>query len=100
MGESAACGLHCIKMNNIGVKFGREVVLKNVNIHVHCGQLTVIIGRNGARQNYFTKSHFRRNRTHRKHYFYGYEKEYNQKNKNRLCAPSYPYRKTYANYCI
>jgi ABC-type transporter Mla maintaining outer membrane lipid asymmetry ATPase subunit MlaF len=77
MGESAACGLHCIKMNNIGVKFGREVVLKNVNIHVHCGQLTVIIGRNGARQNYFAKSHFRGNRTYWEHYFYGYEKEYN-----------------------
>ena len=43
-----ACGLHCTKINNIGVKFGKEVILKDVNIHVHCGQLTVIIGRNGA----------------------------------------------------
>lgn len=43
-----ACGLHCTKINNIGVKFGKEVILKNVNIHVHCGELTVIIGRNGA----------------------------------------------------
>lgn len=48
MSESVACGLHCTKINNINVKFGKEVVLKNVNIHVHCGQLTVIIGRNGA----------------------------------------------------
>ena len=46
--ESVACGLHCTKINNISVKFGKETVLKNVNIHVHCGQLTVIIGRNGA----------------------------------------------------
>ena len=43
-----ACGLHCIKINNIGVKFGKEIALKNVNIHIHCGELTVIIGRNGA----------------------------------------------------
>lgn len=43
-----ACGLHCTKINNIGVKFGKDVILKDVNIHVHCGELTVVIGRNGA----------------------------------------------------
>ena len=43
-----ACGLHCTKINNIGVKIGNEVILKDVNIHIHCGELTVIIGRNGA----------------------------------------------------
>lgn len=42
------CGLHCTKINHIGVTFGKDVILKDVNIHVHCGQLTVIIGRNGA----------------------------------------------------
>ena len=42
------CGLHCTKINNIGEKFGKDVILKNVNIHVHCGELAVIIGRNGA----------------------------------------------------
>ena len=48
MESSGACGLHCTKINNISVKFGKEVILKNVNLHVHCGELTVIIGRNGA----------------------------------------------------
>ena len=43
-----ACGLHCTKINNIGVKIGNEVILKDVSIHIHCGELTVIIGRNGA----------------------------------------------------
>ena len=43
-----ACGLHCTKINNIGVKIGNDVILKDVNIHIHCGELTVIIGRNGA----------------------------------------------------
>lgn len=43
-----ACGLHCTKINNIGVKIGNDEILRNVNIHIHCGELTVIIGRNGA----------------------------------------------------
>ena len=43
-----ACGLHCTKINNIVVKIGKDVILKDVNIHIHCGELTVIIGRNGA----------------------------------------------------
>lgn len=43
-----ACGLHCTKINNISVKFGNDEILKDVNIHIHCGELTVIIGRNGA----------------------------------------------------
>lgn len=42
------CGLHCIKAENISVKIGNDEIIKNVNIHIHCGELTVIIGRNGA----------------------------------------------------
>ncbi len=42
------CGLHCIKMNDIGVRIGRETIIEHVNLHIHCGKLTVIIGRNGA----------------------------------------------------
>ncbi len=42
------CGLHCTKISNIGVTFGKDIILKDVSIHVHCGELTVIIGRNGA----------------------------------------------------
>lgn len=48
MDEKKACGLHGTKINNISVKFGNDVILKNVSIHIHCGELTVIIGRNGA----------------------------------------------------
>ena len=48
MKEANACGLHCTKINNICVNIGGQEILKNVSIHVHCGQLTVIIGRNGA----------------------------------------------------
>lgn len=42
------CGFHCIKINNLGVRFGEQVVLKDVNLHVHCGSLNAIIGKNGA----------------------------------------------------
>ena len=48
MKEANACGLHCTKINNISVNISGQEILKNVSIHVHCGQLTVIIGRNGA----------------------------------------------------
>lgn len=42
------CGFHCIKMNNISVKIGKTEILKNINLHIHCGKLTAIIGENGA----------------------------------------------------
>ncbi|MBP3678365.1 MAG: metal ABC transporter ATP-binding protein [Agathobacter sp.] len=42
------CGFHCIKINNLGVRFGEQVVLKDVNLHIHCGSLNAIIGKNGA----------------------------------------------------
>lgn len=48
MGKEIACGFHCIKANNIGVKIGQDEILKDVNLHIHCKELTVIIGRNGA----------------------------------------------------
>ncbi len=46
--KEKACGLHCTKINNISVTIGKQQILKNVSIHIHCGELTVIIGRNGA----------------------------------------------------
>lgn len=48
MKETGKCGLHCIKAENISVKIGKDEIIKNVNIHIHCGELTVIIGKNGA----------------------------------------------------
>ena len=48
MEKEKKCGLHCTKINNIGVTIGKQVILKNVNIHIHCGELTVIIVKNWA----------------------------------------------------
>ena len=42
------CGLHCIKIKNLGVKIGEQVILEDINLHIHCGTLTAIIGKNGA----------------------------------------------------
>jgi len=46
--DNSACGLHCLKIRDISVKAGEDTIIENVNLHVHCGKLTVIIGRNGA----------------------------------------------------
>ena len=42
------CGLHCIKMNRLGVCIDGKVILKDINLHIHCGSLNAIIGKNGA----------------------------------------------------
>ena len=39
------CGFHCIKVNHLGVKFNEQVVLDDVNLHIHCGSLNAIIGK-------------------------------------------------------
>ncbi len=42
------CGLHCIKVHHFGVTLDHQVILQDVNLHIHCGKLTVIVGKNGA----------------------------------------------------
>lgn len=48
MKTNKPCGLHCIKIKNISVKVNDMEILSDVNLHIHCGKLTVIIGKNGA----------------------------------------------------
>ena len=38
----------CLKVQNVTVKIGGDRILKDVNLHVHCGQLVALIGPNGA----------------------------------------------------
>lgn len=42
------CGSCCTRLENVGVSFGKNQVLKGINLHIHCGQLAAIIGPNGA----------------------------------------------------
>lgn len=42
------CGLCRIELNGVSVRLDNETLLRDVNLHVHCGQLTVLIGPNGG----------------------------------------------------
>jgi len=46
--ESPCSGLCCTKVENFCVNFGNTKVLEDVNLHIHCGELTAIIGPNGG----------------------------------------------------
>ncbi len=42
------CGLCHIDLDQVSVRRGGQVLLEDVSMHIHCGQLTVLIGQNGA----------------------------------------------------
>jgi len=42
------CGLCCTKIEHFDVKLGTKEILQDVNLHIHCGELTALIGPNGA----------------------------------------------------
>jgi len=46
--QKRSCGLCCTKIKKFGVTLGNTVILKDINLHIHCGELTAIIGPNGA----------------------------------------------------
>ena len=43
-----SCGFCFTKIENFSVTSGKTEILRNVNLHIHCGELTAIIGPNGA----------------------------------------------------
>jgi zinc transport system ATP-binding protein len=46
--DDGECGLCCTKIENFSVTIGKTEILKDVNMHIHCGELTALIGPNGA----------------------------------------------------
>ena len=38
----------CLKVAHLGVSMGDQVILEDVNFHLHCGEITALIGPNGA----------------------------------------------------
>lgn len=42
------CGLCHIQLQHVGVVRGGQTLLNDVSMHIHCGQLTALVGQNGA----------------------------------------------------
>ena len=38
----------CLRIQNLSVRIGSDKILKDVNLHIHCGQMMALIGPNGA----------------------------------------------------
>lgn len=47
--HGGSCGHSCcLRIQNLSVKIGKDSILRNVNMHLHCGQIVALIGPNGA----------------------------------------------------
>lgn len=45
LGKEHVC---CTRISHLSVRAGNTTILGDVNLHLHCGELTAIVGRNGA----------------------------------------------------
>lgn len=47
--HSGECGdACCLRLQGVSVQIGTDSILKDVSLHVHCGELVALIGPNGA----------------------------------------------------
>ena len=55
--HGGSCGHSCcLRVENMSVQIGGDRILKNVNLHVHCGEMVALIGPNGAGKSTFLKA--------------------------------------------
>ncbi len=55
--HGGACGDSCcLRVQNLSVRIGGDKILKDVNLHVHCGEMVALIGPNGAGKSTFLKA--------------------------------------------
>lgn len=55
--HGGSCGHSCcLRVEKMSVKIGGEHILKDVNLHVHCGEMVAFIGPNGAGKSTFLKA--------------------------------------------
>ena len=49
MNHGRSCGDSCcLRIQDLSVRIGGDSILKDVNLHIHCGQMVALIGPNGA----------------------------------------------------
>ena len=47
--HGGSCGHSCcLRIQDLSVKIGSDSILKDVNLHIHCGEMVALIGPNGA----------------------------------------------------
>ena len=47
--HGGTCGHSCcLRIQDLSVKIGSELILHDINLHMHCGELIAVIGPNGA----------------------------------------------------
>ena len=55
--HGGSCGHSCcLRVENVSVTIGADPILKDVNLHVHCGEMVALIGPNGAGKSTFLKT--------------------------------------------
>lgn len=46
----------CLRIQDLSVKIGSEMILKDINMHIHCSEVVALIGPNGAGKSTLLKS--------------------------------------------
>lgn len=47
--HGGSCGhVCCLRIQDLSVKIGSDIILSDINMHVHCSELVAVIGPNGA----------------------------------------------------
>ena len=47
--HGGSCGHSCcLRLQNVSVNIGKDSIVRDVNLHLHCGQIVALIGPNGA----------------------------------------------------
>ena len=55
--HGGSCGHSCcLRVENMSVRIGTDSILKDINLHVHCGEMVALIGPNGAGKSTFLKA--------------------------------------------
>jgi len=55
--HGGSCGHSCcLRVENLSVTIGNDTILKDMNLHVHCGEMVALIGPNGAGKSTFLKA--------------------------------------------